>query len=106
MDGVDDYVDLGSGFNLDKLTLDAWVFIDPATNIGERRVISKDNAGLPGTRKLFALKSSSPFVSGNNGRASFIVLIDAALDVVEAPSALTAGWHHLAGGARHFSRPL
>ncbi len=33
-DGADDYVDLGAGFNLDQMALDAWVFIDPATNTG------------------------------------------------------------------------
>src|SRR5438132_1473161 len=97
LDGVNDYVDVGAGFNLDKMTLDAWVFIDPATNTGERRVISKDNYLLPGARKLFALKSSSPFISGQQGHASFVVLIDNAIDLVEAPSALTSGWHHLAG---------
>src|SRR6185295_3316223 len=59
LDGIDDYVDLGPGFNLNALTLDAWVFIDPTTNTGERRVISKDNFNLSGSRKLFALKSSA-----------------------------------------------
>ena len=101
LDGVDDYVDVGSGFNLNALTLDAWVFITPATNTGERRIISKDNVGLvpDAQRKFFALKTSSPFVAGNTGRASFSVGINlpAGLDQIEAPSALTAGWHHLAG---------
>src|SRR5207244_13617054 len=59
--------------------------------------ISKDNYLLPGARKLFALKSRSPFISGQQGHAAFIVLIDSAIDIVEAPSALTGGWHHLAG---------
>src|SRR5262249_10623828 len=26
------YIDVGSGFNLDAMTLEAWVFIDPLTN--------------------------------------------------------------------------
>src|SRR5439155_2115151 len=68
----------------------------PATNTGERRVISKDNV-LTGTRKLFGLKSSSQFSSGHDGRPVFGVLIESAIDVVTAPFALTAGWHHLAG---------
>lgn len=97
LDGINDYVDLGSGFNLDKMTLDAWVYVDSSTNIGEKRVISKDNYLLPGTRKLFTLKSSAPFISGQHGRAAFVVLIGAAIDCIEAPSALATGWHLLAG---------
>jgi len=96
LDGINDYVDLGSGFNLDKLTLDAWAFITPGTNTGERRVLSKDNTSS-GTRKAFALKSSAPFISGQQGHAAFVVLIGAAFDAIEAPTPLTAGWHHLAG---------
>ena len=105
-DGVDDYIDVGPGFDLDAFTLDAWVFIDPATNIGERRVISKDNNNLSGDRKIFALKTSSPYVSGKHGNPAFGTAIapfhgihmgDPHLDAIEAPSALTAGWHHLAG---------
>jgi subtilisin-like proprotein convertase family protein len=100
LNGTGSYVDLGPGFNLDALTLDAWVFIDPTTNTGDRRVISKDNAGLGGTRKEFSLKSSTQFWSGHNGVPDFEVLIGndiTATDVVTAPSALSAGWHHLAG---------
>lgn len=105
-DGVDDYVDVGTFFNLDAFTLDAWVFIDPATNTGERRIISKDNVNLPGSRELFNLKTSSPFVSGKYGHAAFGVAIapydaipmgDPNIDCIESPSPLTAGWHHLAG---------
>jgi hypothetical protein len=96
-DGINDYVDLGAGFDLDAMTLEAWVLIDPAKNTGQRRVISKDNDGLAGVRKLFTLNSSAPAISGRDGHAAFGVLIGADVDVVEAPSILTAGWHHLAG---------
>ncbi|MBC8094337.1 MAG: LamG domain-containing protein [Akkermansiaceae bacterium] len=96
-DGVNDYVDVGGGFNLDDLTLEAWVLINPATNTGERRVLSKDNVGLSGMRKLMTLKSSAVGSSGNQGRAAFGVVIGGAEDALEAPFALTAGWHHLAG---------
>ena len=96
-DGVNDYIEVGSGFNLDDLTLEAWVLINPATNTGEKRILSKDNAGQAGTRKAMVLKSSAISASGSQGRAAFGVLIGGALDAVEAPFALTAGWHHLAG---------
>lgn len=97
LDGVDDFVDVGAGFTLDALTLEAWVYVDAATNTGDRRVISKDN--YPASpRKLFALKSSSFANSGNQGRPSFALLIEGVgFDFVEAPTALTTGWHHLAG---------
>jgi hypothetical protein len=96
VDGIDDHVDVGPGFDLDGLTLEAWVFISAGNNIGERRIISKDNVGLPGARKLFVLKSSCPGASGGeNGRPCFGVVIGGAFDTVVAPSALTNGWHHL-----------
>jgi len=95
--GSNDYVDVGGGFNLTNMTLDAWVLIDPATNTGNIRVISKDNYQLPGTRKTFILKSSGAGSGGVDGGALFQVLIGEEWDVVGAPSALTAGWHHLAG---------
>ena len=96
LDGDDDYVDVGGGFNLDAMTLDAWVFIDPATNKGERPVISKyPNFVLIGVPiKHFTLKSSS---TGNDGRPVFEVAIGSAIDRVQSPTALTAGWHHIAG---------
>jgi uncharacterized repeat protein (TIGR01451 family) len=98
LDGVNDYVDVGPGFNLNTMTLEAWVKVDDATNTGDRRVISKDNYLLPGARKLFALKSSSFDNSGNQGRPSFSVYIDGVgFDFVEGPTQLTDGWHHLVG---------
>jgi uncharacterized protein (TIGR03067 family) len=100
MDGVHSYIDVGGGFDLEAMTLDAWVFIDPATNTDDRRVISKDNVGLGGVRKEFSLKSSTVVWSGHDGRPGFEVLIGndvSAIDVVTAPFALSAGWHHLAG---------
>lgn len=96
-DGVNDYLDVGGGFNLDDLTMEAWVLINPATNTGEKRILSKDNVGLAGTRKTMVLKSSAISASGSQGRAAFGVVLGAVTDAVEAPFALTAGWHHLAG---------
>jgi hypothetical protein len=99
-DGVDDYVDVGPGNDLDAMTLESWVFIDPPKNTGEQRVISRDNYRQQGVRKAFALKTSSPYVSGQHGRATFGVLVygdSRDIDVIEASSPLTAGWHHLAG---------
>lgn len=97
LNGTSDYVDVGAGFNLDTLTLETWVYVDSATNTGDRRVISKDN--YPASpRKLFALKSSSFANTGNQGRPSFSVLIEGVgFDFVEGPTQLTTGWHHLAG---------
>lgn len=96
LDGVNDYIDVGAGYNLDSMTLAAWVFIDPATNTGDRRIISKDNYTLLGPRKLFTLKSSSN-AWGAPGRASFQLHIAGANEILSAPSPLTAGWHHIAG---------
>jgi len=106
-DGVDDYVDVSFGFDLDAMTLSAWVFVDPATNTAERPVISKDNFLDPpsGTHRKFVLKSSSVVDLGPNGRPSFEVCVSPLgdqcvglfQDTVQAPSPLTAGWHHLAG---------
>ncbi|HXG46173.1 MAG TPA: CARDB domain-containing protein, partial [Methylomirabilota bacterium] len=89
LDGVNDYVDVGGGFDLGSFTLAAWVFIDPAQNTGERRVISKDNVSGPGPRRFFALKSSS------GGPPAFEVMAQA-YNKISAPQALSAGWHHLA----------
>jgi hypothetical protein len=101
LNGVNQYVNVGSSTTFDVLnfTIDAWVNIDPATNIGERRVISRDDVLVvpDSSRQLFALKSSSPVASGANDHAVFAILKSGALATVSAPAALTAGWHHLAG---------
>ena len=110
LDGVDDYIDVGTGFNLDAMTLDAWVFVDPATNTGERDIITKDNFALGGPRKIFALRTSSPDSAGNQGRAAFGVCVSQTgdqcsggpgatrlVDTIQDTAPLTAGWHHLAG---------
>ena len=104
LDGVNDRIDVGPGFNLDDLTLSAWVFIDPVTNQGDRVVISKDNVGGTGTRKAFVLKSSNTFSTAPGNRPAFMVLIgnppdptSPLVDLLEGPAPLSAGWHHLAG---------
>jgi Concanavalin A-like lectin/glucanases superfamily len=102
-DGVNDYVDVGPGFDLDDMTLEAWVNIDPATNTGERLVISTDSgeAPVPGNRKLFALKSSTSEliddVAGKDLGPAFEVWGVVGSDRLTVPTPLTAGWHHLAG---------
>lgn len=102
-DGVDDYVDVGPGFDLDDMTLETWVNVDPATNTGERLVISTDSgeAPVPGNRQLFALKSStSELIDGVAGKdigPAFEVWGAAGEDRLTTPTRLTAGWHHLAG---------
>jgi hypothetical protein len=102
-DGVDDYVDVGPGFDLDDMTLETWVNIDPATNIGERLVISTDSgeAPVPGNRQLFALKSSTSElidgVAGNDIGPAFEVWGADGADRLTTPTRLAAGWHHLAG---------
>ncbi len=99
------HVDLGPGFNLDNLTLETWVFVDSSNSFGNRRVISKDNFTLGGTRKLFNLLSGCAS-AGANGRPCFSVVIGGGVDTAVAPSALTSGWHHLAAvrdtGANRF----
>ncbi|MEP7337580.1 MAG: LamG-like jellyroll fold domain-containing protein [Acidobacteriota bacterium] len=90
LDGVDDYVDLGSNVVLNKMTIETWVYVTAASNLGHQRIISKDNFNLAGTRKLFALKAHA-----GTGPA-FEVLIGSKFDKVEMFSALTPGWHHLA----------
>jgi hypothetical protein len=102
LNGVNQYINTGSSATFDVLnfTIDAWVHIDPATNVGERRVISRDDVVVvpDSSRQLFVLKSSSPSGSGGaDGHAVFAILKGGALAQVSAPAALTAGWHHLAG---------
>ena len=84
--------------------MSAWVFIDPATNTGDRVVLSKDNIGGTGTRKAFVLKSSNTFSTAPANRPAFLVLIGTPpdptsplVDLLEGPAPLSAGWHHLAG---------
>ena len=103
-DGENDYVDFGSStaFDVMDFTIDAWVFIDPAKNIGERRVISRDDFSVEGAdgRELYVLKSSSPHITGCDGvnnRPVFAILKGDVFSSVCSPSDLTAGWHHLAG---------
>ena len=72
LNGVNNYVNFGSSpaFDLGDLTLEAWVFIDPAQNHGERRILSRDDIGIAANRQTYALKSSAPF-AGADGEAYF-----------------------------------
>ncbi len=99
LDGVDDYVDLGSSaaFDLTDFTLDAWVYIDSSTNTGERRLISRDDWTVQGGdgREYYILKSSSPGNCGASNRP--YVEIDAGgIASICSPSDLATGWHYLA----------
>jgi hypothetical protein len=66
--GTNGYINAGinPAFNVADFTVDAWVFIDPATNTGERRVISRDDVLVvaPANRQGYTLKSSSPDACG------------------------------------------
>ena len=100
LDGVNDYVDVGPGFDLDQMTLETWVNIDPATNTGDRRVISNESAEapVPGDRMEFDLKTSTRDLTGEDGRPSFdVFIVGSGLDRLAAPTPMSAGWHHLAG---------
>jgi len=77
-------------------TLDAWVSVDPAQNIGERRVLSRDDAVVEpdSVRQMYVLKSSSG--AGGDGCARIEIMKGGVFTAVTAPSPLTAGFHHLA----------
>ncbi|MCA9065916.1 MAG: LamG domain-containing protein, partial [Planctomycetaceae bacterium] len=95
LDGVNDYVDLGAmnGMVLNDFTASAWVYVDAATNTGQRRVISWDDVSTPGAdgRELFSLKSSD----GSN-LPDFTIMAGGTFTTVTG-SALTTGWHQLVG---------
>jgi hypothetical protein len=99
LNGVDAYVNFGSApvFAVQDFTLDAWVFIDPSLNTGERRVLSRDDVLVEpaNLRQMYCLKTSS--YAGGEGHARLEIMIGGVLSTVTAPSALTAGFHHLAG---------
>ncbi len=100
LDGVDDYVNLGSAsaFDLADFTIHAWVSIDSATNTGERRIVSRDDVSVaPGGRQLYTLKSSSPDACGGPSGRPVLAILRGGLGVVCGPSALSSGFHHLAG---------
>ncbi|MEJ7590080.1 MAG: LamG domain-containing protein [Planctomycetaceae bacterium] len=102
LDGVNDYVQFNRPAAVQDFTLDSWVYIDPLTNVGERVVVGWDDYQYvsSGPRQAIVLKSSSPSYGGANaadGRPAFGILNGATFDRISAPSALTAGWHHLAG---------
>ena len=90
------YVDLSVGPALDSFTLETWIWVDPAQNVGEQRVISHDNYLLGGTRKMMFLKSTCVSESGN-GRPWLQVSGPSGSQGLAAPQPLSAGWHHLAG---------
>jgi concanavalin A-like lectin/glucanase superfamily protein len=102
LDGDDDYVDVGRGFNLDTMTVEAWIYVDPATNTGDRRVFGKDNflIGPSWNRKLFVLKSNTeaaPTTCQTLNVPVFGVVWGTTEDAACAVEQLTRGWHHLAG---------
>jgi len=98
LNGVDAYVNFGSApaFTVQDFTLDAWVSVDPSQNTGERRVLSRDDILVegPGGRQMYNLKTSSN--AGGQGHARVEILKGGVLSTVTAPSALTAGFHHIA----------
>jgi len=101
-DGVNDYINFGSKavFDVADFTISAWVYIDSAKNTDEKRVFSRDDILTEGPdgREIYNLKTSSPFACGGvSGKPAFEILAGGLLSSVCSPSALTPGWHHLAG---------
>jgi len=99
LDGVNDYVDLGSStaFDLADFTLDAWVYIDSSTNTGERRLISRDDYTVEGGdgREYYLLKSSSSANCGASNRP-YVEINAGGVAGACSPYDLTTGWHYLA----------
>jgi hypothetical protein len=91
------YVDLGVGPALDSFTVETWIWVDPAQNVGEQRVISHDNYTLSGTRKGFLIKSTSAANTGQDGSPWLGIGGLSGWQGLAAPQPLSAGWHHLAG---------
>ena len=100
LDGTTGYINAGSNsaFNLGDFTLAAWVAVNPATNTGERRVVSRDDISVvaASARQEYTLKSSMPFacVDGEPGLA---IIAGGVLSTVCANATLSAGFHYLAG---------
>jgi len=98
LNGVDASVNFGSApaFAVQDFTLDAWVSVDPAQNIGDRRVLSRDDAVVEpdSVRQMYVLKSSSG--AGGDGCPRIEIMKGGVFTAVTAPSPLTAGFHHLA----------
>ncbi len=99
LDGANDYVNFGSSsaHDLADFTIDVWVLTDPATNTGERRVISRDDWTVEGGdgREYFFIKSSSASNCGASNRPQFGINAGSASSIC-SPYDLTPGWHHLA----------
>ena len=65
------------------------VYVDAGTNTGNRRLISKDNYSSGQTRELFTISIS------NNTPA--FGLYYGSTGIAATSTALTTGWHHIAG---------
>jgi len=104
-DEVDDEVEFASfnGQSLTNFSVETWVFIDPALNLGERRVRSWNDypaLGAKNTRETIVLATSSPTYGGANageGRPMFGIIYGGTFVRFSSATSLTAGWHHLAG---------
>ena len=102
-DGVNDYVNLGSSavFDLLDFTIDVWVFIDPTTNIGNKRVVSRDDVLSPtntGPREFYALATSSNGCGPPFNVPSMGIFDETGASMgVCGTTPLSAGWRHLAG---------
>lgn len=98
-DGDGDYIDFGNvdDFDLDDFTLSAWVYVDPLTNTGHVRVLSRDDWPQTAQRDLVSLKSSEAQCAGSNNSPALGVMVDGVFACAVASEPLTAGWHHLAG---------
>ena len=99
LNGTNQYVQVpaDSAFDVADFTLQAWVYVDAATNVGWRDVISRDDYLTPGPdgREVFTLYSSSATPSGGPGL--WVQAPGGQTAAIFSPDPLITGWHHLAG---------
>lgn len=101
LDGINDYVTIGSAAELDlnEFTIEAWIWTDAAGNTGERRVVSRDDVFAEGQdgRELYYIKASSPSVCGGvSNRPAIAIMKGGTFEGICSPSDLPPGFHHLA----------
>jgi len=99
-DGVDDYVDVGNGVSLqitDKITISAWVYINPLGSMnGTYGYIVAKTAGNVATGG-YSLWFDDRAGYGTNAIKAYGIATDQTLYDLKADNAITAaGWYHLA----------
>jgi hypothetical protein len=84
----------GTQWNLNDLTTSAWVYIVAGQNTTYNRIISHDNFGESGTRYTYTLREA---YAGATDKPQFATYDSIFAPVASSPTALTTGWHFLAG---------